>query len=576
MTEISPNLQLPYIQPAQAQKHVTHNEAVRRLDIVTQLSVVSADQTIPPAEIVDGRRYIVASGATGDWAGQDGQIAYLETATWQFVLPATGWIAWVEDAGRQMVFDGTGWQLVTADVPSQVAQWGVGLAVSGAATLFNHAGTDHRLKMNKAAVGNTTSLLFQTGFSGRAEIGLAGTDDLSIKVSADGSAFQTALTIDKTTAKVSFPNGTSGLTSSDFGSGPLATTAYVGARGVDLVTNGTGLLGNGYNYPPQFVMDVVNTPNLPAAFSFAGYYAGLAYMTEFVAVDPNSVYRLSSYVMQEDLPGDFSAFTSAENHKQLMGLSCFDADGLEIQAKHHMRYRHAGVDSKTTLSAPLAPGDTTVTLANAAGWNEGSTLDYNRGLAVLGYRNSNGYLYQHYTQLVQFGLFDLGQVNKTTGVVTLNQPFPASLGNPDDPSGIWPVGTAIANSSNGSNYKYSFYSNFIAPVAGQWFQTVHHMGGIDRSGTNQSQNFAPGTASVRVFWLPNFSNRVGGLAPHPDTGATHKVRFAGVSVRPADLAELRASATASTSGAWDVRVPVANVTTGAVSMANASLQVRAV
>ena len=72
MSDNSPNLALPYIQPSQAQKHVTHNEALRVLDVVTQLSVVDALGDTPPASPVDGVRYIVPVGGTSDWAGQDG------------------------------------------------------------------------------------------------------------------------------------------------------------------------------------------------------------------------------------------------------------------------------------------------------------------------------------------------------------------------------------------------------------------------------------------------------------------------------------------------------------------------
>jgi hypothetical protein len=70
------------------------------------------------------------------------------------------------------------------------------LAVSAAATLLNHEGAGHQVKINKAAAGDTTSLLFQTGFSGRAEMGTAGSDDFAIKVSADGVAWATALSVD--------------------------------------------------------------------------------------------------------------------------------------------------------------------------------------------------------------------------------------------------------------------------------------------------------------------------------------------------------------------------------------------
>ena len=60
------------------------------------------------------------------------------------------------------------------------------LAVKSAATLFDNAGAGHQHKINKAAAGDTASLLFQAGSSGRAEMGLAGDDNFHVKVSADG------------------------------------------------------------------------------------------------------------------------------------------------------------------------------------------------------------------------------------------------------------------------------------------------------------------------------------------------------------------------------------------------------
>ena len=56
---------------------------------------------------------------------------------------------------------------------------------------------DVQVKLNKEALTDTASILFQTGFSGRAEIGLAGGDGLSLKVSADGAAWNTALSADR-------------------------------------------------------------------------------------------------------------------------------------------------------------------------------------------------------------------------------------------------------------------------------------------------------------------------------------------------------------------------------------------
>ena len=82
MSDISANLSLPFILPSQAQKHVTFNEGMRRLDTLVQLTVLAVDQTAPPVTPNDGDRYIVATGATGDWAGHEGDIAVLEETGW--------------------------------------------------------------------------------------------------------------------------------------------------------------------------------------------------------------------------------------------------------------------------------------------------------------------------------------------------------------------------------------------------------------------------------------------------------------------------------------------------------------
>jgi hypothetical protein len=53
------HLQLPYLLASQAQKHVTHNEALRLLDAMVQLAVLDRDLTAPPGSPADGDRYIV-------------------------------------------------------------------------------------------------------------------------------------------------------------------------------------------------------------------------------------------------------------------------------------------------------------------------------------------------------------------------------------------------------------------------------------------------------------------------------------------------------------------------------------
>ncbi len=91
MPDTSTILSLPLILPAQAQKHVTHNEALRLLDVMVQLAVKSRVLSTPPASPVLGDRYIVPVAASGDWAGQAERIALYESGAWQFFAPLKGW-----------------------------------------------------------------------------------------------------------------------------------------------------------------------------------------------------------------------------------------------------------------------------------------------------------------------------------------------------------------------------------------------------------------------------------------------------------------------------------------------------
>lgn len=205
-------LGLPLILASQAQKHVTHNEALAMLDVAVQLAVINRDQTTPPALAVPGDRHIVAPGGLVEWAGQDGAIALMTATGWQFTAPLPGWRAHVLAEAQSVVFDGLAW-VAPSESAMRVAQLGVSatpdasnrLAVSAPAVLLNHAGAGHQLKINKAAAGNTASLLFQTGFSGRAEMGTAGSDDFAVKVSADGAAWATALSAAAASGEVTLP-----------------------------------------------------------------------------------------------------------------------------------------------------------------------------------------------------------------------------------------------------------------------------------------------------------------------------------------------------------------------------------
>lgn len=101
-------LALPLLLAGQAQKEVTHNEALLRLDIAAVPAVQSADIAVPPGAPVGGQCWIVAAGASGAWAGREGDIAGWTSGGWRFVQPLPGMALWVEDRGHRMMWRG-GW-----------------------------------------------------------------------------------------------------------------------------------------------------------------------------------------------------------------------------------------------------------------------------------------------------------------------------------------------------------------------------------------------------------------------------------------------------------------------------------
>jgi hypothetical protein len=107
------NLVLPYLAVGQAQKHVTVNESLRKLDALVQLSVVSATTTAQPSSPVDGSVYIVPSGKSGvDWSAYaNWSLAYYRDGAWVQLSPREGWLAFVADADQLLHYTGSEWAL---------------------------------------------------------------------------------------------------------------------------------------------------------------------------------------------------------------------------------------------------------------------------------------------------------------------------------------------------------------------------------------------------------------------------------------------------------------------------------
>ena len=206
------HLHLPLILASQAQKHVTHNEALLLLDALVHMSVIDRTRVTPPGAPAEGDRHIVAASATDAWAGRDDTIALYQDGDWDFLTPNPGWFAWVGAESTFVVWRGDAWTVIDTDVPDDFSFTSLGvntghdsvnkLSVKSNAVLFApveaaDGGTgDVRFVIDKEAGADTASLLFQTGWEGRAELGLAGDDSFRLKVSADGTTWLDVFEVD--------------------------------------------------------------------------------------------------------------------------------------------------------------------------------------------------------------------------------------------------------------------------------------------------------------------------------------------------------------------------------------------
>jgi hypothetical protein len=189
MSQSSPRLSLPFIQSAR------------------------------PASPSESECYIVASSAGGAWLAQDGAIATYLDGAWQFQIPRPGWRGYVRAQTRLwclMAPLGRVFQcaLQNADLI------GLGMSADSAAPFsakLNSAfwselytadgGTGSLVQtLNRETSVSDVGFVLQDDFETRAMIGLFGSDTMRLSVSADGTEFHDALSIDTGTGIADQPN----------------------------------------------------------------------------------------------------------------------------------------------------------------------------------------------------------------------------------------------------------------------------------------------------------------------------------------------------------------------------------
>ena len=244
--ENTTNLKMPLLVSNQSQKEITHNEALVIIDNILQNGVIDKDLTTPPSSPNTNDIYIVGASATGTWSGKDNQLAFYDNG-WRFIEAREGFTFWVNDENKLYSFDGSNWiETLSTITPQQdlnslndvaissVSQYDIlqhngtnfvntkeiqnlslvgvnttanstnKLSVKSDSVLFDNTTNDSRVKVNKAASNDTASHLFQNNYSGRAEFGLIGDDDFTLKVSNDGTNWNNSFVVDKTTGNIDF------------------------------------------------------------------------------------------------------------------------------------------------------------------------------------------------------------------------------------------------------------------------------------------------------------------------------------------------------------------------------------
>lgn len=179
MAETS-KLQLPLVEAAQAQKHVTVNEAFARLDALTQISLVTIGNTIPPATPTEGEFHSVGAGASGEWFGQDGALALFLNGGWAFLNPAMGWRGWSVASGSGVMFDGSDW-----------VEGAGSFSANGAGFVHRSVEVDHAVTAGatSAIVGALPTNSIVYGITGRVLSAIGGVGSFEIGVSGSSNRY---------------------------------------------------------------------------------------------------------------------------------------------------------------------------------------------------------------------------------------------------------------------------------------------------------------------------------------------------------------------------------------------------
>jgi hypothetical protein len=101
---------LPLLQPGQAQKEMSHNEALSRVDALLHAVAHTIGENQPPETPAPGDCWIVGAAPVAAWAGHAQEIACWTEGGWRFVVPAEGTRLWLGAQAGHARFEAGDWR----------------------------------------------------------------------------------------------------------------------------------------------------------------------------------------------------------------------------------------------------------------------------------------------------------------------------------------------------------------------------------------------------------------------------------------------------------------------------------
>ncbi|MBN9023598.1 MAG: hypothetical protein J0H08_16225, partial [Rhizobiales bacterium] len=285
---------------------------------------------------------------------------------WLFIAPGPGWIAF-DLAGDAVLVHHEGAWLPVGNFLGPMLRLGVNtaaddvnrLAVRTEAVLLTAAEAaeggsgDLRIFANKEAEADTVSLLFQSGFSGRAEIGLAGDDDLVVKVSGDGASWTEAMRVDRSSGYPSlrYDNADSGL---------VASTLH---EAIDEIAEGS-VLGPASAADGAPVLFDGTSGRLVRETSFAAFKSGLALTKADIGLG-----SVLNFEQREKLAANRTYYVRADGSNANDGLANTSGGAFLTLAKAVAVV--AALD-RSTFNVTIEIGAGTFAGCDVTGWGPGS------------------------------------------------------------------------------------------------------------------------------------------------------------------------------------------------------------